>query len=92
MEELKIRVVTKDEFKKILLDLLVANYNDWSPESIFEEFLREGFPKLDFDNLGRSLEKLFVYLPTLAVDIDNEQFIWIVSGNKATVVDKRRLT
>ncbi len=91
MKELKMKVVTKDEFKKILLGLLVDNHNDWSPESIFEEYLREGFPKLDFENLGHSLEKLFVFLPTMAVDIDNDRFVWVVCGNKAIVVDKLTL-
>lgn len=91
LKEFKIRVVTKDEFTKILLDHLVHDKKDWTTENIFDELLREGFPKLDFERLGDSLSKLFVYLPTMAVDIGDRQFIWVVSGNKAILVNKERI-
>lgn len=90
MRTLKITVVTKDEFTKILLEHLVYDKKDWTTQEIFEDLIKEGFPKLDFDRLGDSLSKLFVYLPTMAVDVGDRQFIWVVSGNKAILVDKER--
>jgi hypothetical protein len=85
---LEIPIVSKDRFSEILLNCLVENYKDYSNEDLFRELLKDGFHKLDFDNLGNSLEKMFVYLPTMVVDIGDQQFCWIVSGNKAIVIDK----
>ena len=48
----------------------------------------EGFPKLDFDNLSTCLPKIFCYLPTVAVEIGDDRFIWVVSGTNAILVNK----
>jgi hypothetical protein len=85
---LTIPVISKERFQELLLKYLVENYKDYTTEDLFRNFLNDGFPKLDFDNLGKSLEKIFVYLPTVIVDIDDSQFCWIVSGNKAIAIDK----
>lgn len=88
MKHLKIKIVTKDEFEKILLEHLVHQKKDWPIEEIFRSNLTDGFPKLDFDRLGESLSKMFVYLPTLAVDVGDREFIWVVSGSHAILVNK----
>jgi hypothetical protein len=81
-------IVTTEEFKKILLDQLVENHKDYTTEDLFRDFLKDGFPKLDFENLGKSLEKMFVVLPTMFVDISGTSYCWIVSGSDAIVVNK----
>lgn len=86
--ELTIPIVSKSKFQEVLLEFLVKNHKEYSTEDLFRSMLEGGFPKLDFENLGKSLEKMFVYLPTMIVDIEDKQFCWIVSGNKAIVVDK----
>jgi hypothetical protein len=85
---LTIPIVSKDRFQEILLNYLVEEHKGFTTEDLFRVLLKDGFNKLDFDNLGKSLEKMFIYLPTMIVDIGNEQFCWIVSGNKAIVIDR----
>lgn len=85
---LTIPIVTKEKFQEILMRHLLGNHKDYTIEDLFLELLKNGFPKLDFDNLGKSLETMFVCLPTVIVDIKDNQFCWIVSGNKAIVIDK----
>lgn len=81
-------IVTTEEFQKILLSQLVENHKGYTTEDLFRDFLKDGFPKLEFENLGKSLEKMFVFFPTMFVDINGTSYCWMVSGNKAILVDK----
>lgn len=84
------KVVTKDEFTKILIEQLVHDKRDWNTREIYEELVSGGFPKLDFDRLGASLSKMFVYLPTMVVDFGDTKFVWVVSGTDAMLVNKEQ--
>jgi hypothetical protein len=88
MNELKIKIVSKEEFTEIFLKCLVNDREGWSTEDIFRFLLGTGFPKIDFDRLNDCLNKTTVYLPTVAVDIGDSLFVWVVAGNKAILVEK----
>jgi len=88
MKNLKIKVISKDEFRKLLLEHLVHDKKDWTVETVLDTMLVDGFPKLDFDNLSKCLPQMFVYLPTVAVDIGDSRFVWVVSGMNAMLVNK----
>jgi hypothetical protein len=88
MLALKIKVVDKDKFRKILLDLLVNDADGWTIENVFDGLLEDGFAKLDFDRLNDCLSKMPVYVSTIGVDFGDPEFIWIVSGRAAILVHK----
>ncbi len=85
---LNIPILTKDEFRRLLMDHITHDKKDWSKEEVMQYMIDEGFPKLDFENLNTVLPKIFVYLPTVAVDMGDNRFIWVVSGNNAILVNK----
>lgn len=89
MKKLKMPIVSQEEFYKILVAHLVNDRKDWTTENHVESLLMDGFPKLEWKCLGDSLYKMFVYLPTMAVEFGDAQFIWVVSGNKAMLVEKK---
>lgn len=91
MNELKIEVISKELFTARLLEYLVFDKRDWTTKEILEELLSQGFPKLDFERLDDCLKQMFVYLPTTAVDIGDSKFVWVVSGNRAILVDKNKI-
>lgn len=86
MKTLTIPIVSKDEFQKILLEHLTSGFKDSTVENIIEDLLLTGFPKLDYEHLNDSLSKMIVYLPVIAVDVGDKQYIWVVSGNRAIIV------
>jgi hypothetical protein len=88
---LNISVISKDEFRKLLMETILKDKKAWTPEEIFETLLTDGFPKLDFDDLNKCLTGMFVYLPTVAVEFGDAQLIWIVSGMNAMLVHKENI-
>ena len=85
---LTIPIISKEEFRKILMDHITHDKKDWSKEEIMQYMIDEGFPKLDFDRLNECLPKLFVFLPTVAIEIGDNRFVWVVSGSSAMLVQK----
>ena len=88
MNEIKLKVVNKDEFRKILLDAIMQNNKSYTVEDVFEILMDSGFPKLDFDDLSKCLSQIFVYLDPVAVDIGDSRLVWVVSGNRAILINK----
>lgn len=88
---LTIPIISKEEFRKLLMDHLIKNREHWTKEEVIESMVDEGFPKLDITNLNTCLPKIFVYLPTVAVEIGDNRFIWVVSGSDAILVNKETL-
>lgn len=86
---LTIPILSRDEFRRLLMDHLTHDKKDWTTEAIMDWMIEEGFPKLDFDRLCDCLPKIMVYLPTVAVDFGDSTFVWVVSGNKAILVNKK---
>jgi hypothetical protein len=86
--KLSIPIISKDAFRKMLLEHIVEDKKDWSVENIMDSMITDGFPKLDFDRLNDCLSKIFIYLPTVAVEIGDNRFVWVVSGNNAMLVQK----
>jgi hypothetical protein len=54
--------------------------------------LEDGLPKLDFGDLTATLRPLFIYLPTVAVETNEKDWLWVVSGNKAMLVKNENNT
>lgn len=88
MNKLEIPILNKEGFTKLLIKHLVKLYKDYNIEEVVESALKEGMPKLDFENLTKCLKPLFIYLPTVAVDFGDSEFYWVVSGNDAMLVKK----
>jgi hypothetical protein len=88
MNLLTIKIINREEFRNLLIESLVHNVKDWSHKEIYDYLLDNGFEKLNFDDLNKSLKGKFVYLPTVAVDIGDNKFVWVVSGNNAILVEK----
>lgn len=88
MNSITIPVISKDEFRKLLLENLVHDKEDWTVENVMDSLLTDGFPKLDFDDLSKCLPKMWTYMPTVAVDIGDARFIWVVSGMNAVLINK----
>ena len=81
-----IQILSKEEFEKLLLEHLCELHQDNSLEDLMKELLEKGFNKLDWNDLNQTLKDLFIYLPTVAVKID-EKFYWIISGCNAMIVN-----
>lgn len=87
-EFLSIPVLSKHQFRKILLDHIMADKGNWTVADTFDTFIDGGFPKLDFERLNECLPKIMVFLPTVAIEFGDSEFIWVVSGNQAILVKK----
>lgn len=90
MKTWKTELVTVEEFKAILLTHLLHGAEHYNKEELFKSLLETGFPKFDKDNLGvfmRGLQ-IRVFMPPLAVDINDSMFYWLVCGTDAILVHK----
>jgi hypothetical protein len=87
---MNIKLVTKEEFIKILVDHWLESNKYYDMREIAESLIESGFPKIDFENLSKCLPQLCVYLPTMAVDFGDRKYVWVVSGNKAILVDREK--
>lgn len=87
---LKIHILSKNEFYDLVLECLLKDKGDLSPKETFEYLLEYGFTKLDFENLNKSIAGMGIYLPTVAVEICiGSEFIWVVYGSSAMLVSRR---
>lgn len=83
-------VVTVEEFKKIILDMIVKDASGWTTEHIISYYMESGFPKFDIQNLAsvmKDLEGHVFYVSPVLVDFHSE-FYWMVSGTDAILVKK----
>ena len=86
----KTELVTVEEFKALLLSHLLHGAENYDKEELFKSLLESGFPKFDKDNLGVFMKGLQcrVFMPPLAVDINDSMFYWLVCGTDAILVHK----
>lgn len=89
MTNLTIPILSKEEFRSLLLIYLGHDKQNWSQQAIYEWLLDDGFPKLNFEELNTCLKGMSVFLPTVAVEVGDVQFIWVVSGSNAILVEKK---
>ena len=62
MNILHIKVVGKDEFTQMMIENLLHDKKDWTLKDVFSEVVNHGFPRLDFENLDKSLSDNWVYI------------------------------
>ena len=83
-------VVTIPEFLDIVKKLIMEDFDRVSKEEIVDILLECGVVKFDKEFINKFVKGLpiFVYLPTMFVDVGDNMFYWMVSGNDAMVVKK----
>lgn len=79
-----------EEFRVLVVDHILTNQKDFSPREVIESFLEVGLGKFEPARLAEFLASLrgWLFLPTVAVDIGDSQFLWVVSGSCAILVNK----
>lgn len=89
---LKIPVISLAEFEQRVIDGMLHRFNEVNnPQIYLENLMREGFMKLDKDNLGKFMEANWLeigYVNPVVVDIGDGEFAWLVSGISAILVKK----
>lgn len=85
-----VQVITVEEFKTLVLDHLVHSFKDRDTREVCEALVDSGLLKFDPQNIGEFMKALcgHVFLPTVAVDIQDSMFHWLVSGSSAIFIDK----
>jgi hypothetical protein len=87
-KEYRVKIVSKDEFVKILLKNLINDWTMVNTEDMFTGLLEEGLPKLNFDKLNECFPQYHVWLDDIVVDFESNMYLWLISGNRAMLVDK----
>ena len=85
-----IQILSKEEFEKLLLEHLCELHQDNSLEDLMKELLEKGFNKLDWNDLNQTLKDLFIYLPTVAVKIDEKFSVANIVGGTIVIPHTRR--
>lgn len=81
-------IVTKAQFEEIVVAHLVKEYEEPIMANLFERLLADGLPKIDWDYFDKWIGSLHLYLPSMAVDVDDPHWFWVVNGNQAMLVHK----
>ena len=90
--KIQVKIIKWDEFYKMMVEYIVDDLKDYSRENIVESLLNNGFPKLDKDDLNKflkSMHTVFLPIPTVAVDINDSRFYWLVNGSGAMLINKK---
>ena len=87
-KEYRIKIYSKEEFTKILINHLVNDNKDYTLEQTFYYLIEYGFSKLDFEDLNESLQNMRIFLPTMCVDSGNQEWLWVVNGCNAILVKR----
>jgi len=82
------KILTEKEFRTKVIECFVDDCGHATIHAITERLLEFGFPKYDKDNLGKFVSETGIFFDTFLVDIDNSRWLWMVSGDKAIVVEK----
>lgn len=88
MKNISIPIITKEEFKRKLIEVVVYDKQDWSRMDFVEYLVENGFKELDFQNLDKTLAAHLLYFQTVVVDFGDNQYYWLVSGSKAILINK----
>lgn len=88
MKNISIPIITKEEFRKKFIDAIVHDKESYLRTDFFEYLVDDGFVKLDFENLDKTLAAHLLYFQTVAVDFGDNQYYWLVSGSKAILINK----
>ena len=89
MKQIKLKVVSKGEFYDLLKASWLNDNKDYTQEDLFNYFVEYGFPNLDWEDLSKCLPKMGIHVDTVAVDIGNSEFLWVVSGRTAMLINKK---
>ena len=90
--KIQVKLIKFEEFRKIMVELIIDDLKNYSRKNIVESLLDSGFVRLDKDDLNKFLKGMhtvFLPVPTVAVDIGDSMFYWLVCGNGAILVNKK---
>ena len=86
---MEIKTISFDEFHRLAALKVEEGFKGVAMSEIFNSLMGEGFTKLTQDNIPIFLKDNFIYFTeNLIVDFGNPQFVWIVCGMDALLINK----
>ena len=86
---MEIKVISFEEFRKLVEVEVLKSFESFNTQELCSHLLDTGFMKLTQDNIPQFLKENFIFIKgNLIVDFGDAQFMWMVSGINAMVIDK----
>ena len=86
---MEIKVISFEEFRKLVEVEVLKSFEPFNAQEVCSHLLETGFMKLTQDNVSQFLKENFIFIKgNLIVDFGDAQFMWMVSGINAMVIDK----